>query len=398
MKARWQTKRLGDVCEIVKGRKPALKSEQSTHDLPYLVAKVMRGSKNAEYASIKDRNSVSVSAEETIIICDGSNSGEVFTGFTGILSSTMGKISKKAEVNDDYLRAFLASTFEIFNGAKTGAAIPHLDKDAMYALEFPLPPLLEQQRIVGILHGTFAGLATAKDNAKRNLHNARDLLESYVEYTFSQRGHGWVDKPLGALCDFLNGFAFKSGDTIANSGTQLVRMGNLYGSKLDLERNPVFYPDSFAVDHQRYILNEGDIIMSLTGTTGKKDYGFAVRVPQSDRILLMNQRIAKFDSVRDDIVNRDYLLLYLRSKPFLDLLYPTANGTRQANLSTVIMKTLPIPVCSISEQATIASSLKTLSTETQRLEAIYRQKLATLDDLKKSILYQAFTGQLTTAS
>src|SRR5258707_11963274 len=113
MKNGWQTKRLGEVCEIIKGRKPVLKATASNGDLPYLVAKVMRGSAEPEYASIKDRNSIFVEESETIIICDGSNSGEVFTGFRGVLSSTMGKISKKAEIDDNYLRAFLASTFDV---------------------------------------------------------------------------------------------------------------------------------------------------------------------------------------------------------------------------------------------------------------------------------------------
>ncbi len=171
-------------------------------------------------------------------------------------------------------------------------------------------------------------------------------------------------------------------------------MGNLYGNVLDLERSSVFYPDQFAKEYQRYILNEGDIIMSLTGTTGKEDYGYAVKVPESDRVLLMNQRIAKFDSIQENTVNRDYLLHYLRSRVFLDRLYPTANGTRQANLSTVAMKMLPIPICSIKEQNRIALSLESLSEESQHLEVIYRQKLIALDALKKSLLDQAFRGML----
>ena len=203
-----------------------------------------------------------------------------------------------------------------------------------------------------------------------------------------------MEKPLGDVCDLLNGFAFKSGDAVPESDTQLVRMGNLYGNKLDLDRSPVFYLDRFAVDYQRYILSEGDIIMSLTGTTGKEDYGYAVRIPGCEHALLMNQRIAKFDSIREDLLNRDYLLHYLRSRAFLDILYPTANGTRQANLSSVTIKTLPIPLCSIQKQKMIASSLESLFEETQRLESLYQRKLAALDELKKSLLHQAFSGKL----
>ena len=114
-----------------------------------------------------------------------------------------------------------------------------------YRIVFPVS-LAEQQRIVGLLDEAFEGLASAKANAEKNLQNARALFESHLQSVFSQRGPGWLEKPLGDLCDFLNGFAFKSGDAVAESQTQLVRMGNLYGNQLDLDRNPVFYPDSFA--------------------------------------------------------------------------------------------------------------------------------------------------------
>jgi type I restriction enzyme, S subunit len=171
-------------------------------------------------------------------------------------------------------------------------------------------------------------------------------------------------------------------------------MGNLYGNRLNLDRNPVFYPDTFAGDYRRYLLEDGDLIMSLTGTTGKEDYGYAVSIPECDHALLMNQRIAKFDSIMEDLVNRDYLLRYLRSRVFLDVLYPTANGTRQANLSSETIKTLPIRLCSIREQKTIALALECLFDLTQRLASLYQRKLAALDELKKSLLHQAFSGQL----
>ncbi len=258
----------------------------------------------------------------------------------------------------------------------------------------PTPSIEEQHRIVTLLDEAFADIATAKANAEKNLQNARVLFESYRNSVFESRGSDWVEVRLGELCDFLNGFAFKSGDAVDDSGTQLVRMGNLYGGKLDLERNAVYYPDTFASEYQRFLLHEGDIIMSLTGTTGKEDFGFAVQVPETDRSLLMNQRIVKFESIREDKICREYLLHYLCSRVFLNLLYPTANGTRQANLSSVTMKMLPVPTPSVSLQQQIARSLDSLEVETQHIETIYRQKLTALDDLKMTLLHQAFSGQL----
>ena len=77
-------------------------------------------------------------------------------------------------------------------------------------------------------------------------------------------------------------------------------------------------------------------------------------------------------------------------------MYPTANGTRQANLSTVTMKTLPVWLCSIPEQKTIVASLDAMQIDTQRLESLYQRKIAALDELKQSLLQQAFSGQLDT--
>ena len=93
-------------------------------------------------------------------------------------------------------------------------------------------------------------------------------------------------------------------------------------------------------------------------------------------------------------MDRDYLLHYLRSRTFLDGLYATANGTCQANLSSVTIITLSIPLCSITEQKVVSSKLESLSTETQRLESIYQQKIAVLDELKQSQLQRAFAGEL----
>lgn len=297
-------------------------------------------------------------------------------------------------INVKYLYYYLHHRCDYLPSVAVGATVKSLRM--RHFEEFPVAITApdDQQRIVAILDEAFDGIATAKANAEKNLQNARALFESHLQSVFTARGDGWVEKRIGDACDLLNGFAFKSGDVVAESNTQLVRMGNLYGNQLDLERSAVFYPDNFAKDYARYLLNEGDLIMSLTGTTGKEDYGYTVRIPDCGHKLLMNQRIAKFSSIKTDVVISDYLLHYLRSRAFLDVLYPTANGTRQANLSSITIKTLPLPLCPILEQKKISSELDELIVETQRLESIYQQKLTALDDLKKSLLHQAFSGQL----
>ena len=195
---------------------------------------------------------------------------------------------------------------------------------------------------------------------------------------FSQRGEGWVDMPLGNVCSFLNGFAFKSKDTVDDSNTQLIRMGNLYQNVLDLERKPSFYPGSFSEKYVKYKLSEGDLIISLTGTVGKEDYGFTVEIPKVDRVLLLNQRIAKFININAQLIEKDFLFRTVRSKFFLEKLYSTANGTRQANLSTQTMRDILIKVPSLEVQRKVCLSLDLLELETQKLEKIYSDKLIRL--------------------
>ena len=84
------------------------------------------------------------------------------------------------------------------------------------------------------------------------------------------------------------------------------------------------------------------------------------------------------------------------SRTFLEKLYKTANGTRQANLSTETMKGLSITIPNIKQQQVIVQNLDALSAETKKLEAIYQQKINDLEELKKSVLQKAFSGELKT--
>lgn len=138
----WKWVKLGEVCEIIKGRKPELYDEPK-HDkmLPYLTAEVIRFGKKPQWCFELDANSVKVNEDEIIIITDGSNSGEVFSGYKGVLASTMGKLLlDEKRVLKDYLYFFIKMNFESLNQPKRGSAIPHLEKQIFYNLSVPLPP------------------------------------------------------------------------------------------------------------------------------------------------------------------------------------------------------------------------------------------------------------------
>ena len=332
--------------------------------------------------------------EYLAIIKDGAGIGRVskYPSKSSILA-TMQYLVPNEAFDIDFIRYFLMGVD--FQEYRTGSTIPHIYFKDYKSLMLPDISIPEQQSIVAILDQAFADIEKARANAEKNLKNARELFDSYLQQVFSQRGEGWVEKSLGEICDFLNGFAFKSSDALDESDVQLIRMGNLYKNILDLDRKPSFYPSEFADEYKKYLLTEGDLIISLTGTTGKRDYGFTVEVPLCDRKLLLNQRIAKITGVDTSQIEKKFLFRILKSPLFLDELYESANGTRQANLSTSALKNIAISFPSVGRQIELVALFDSIEHQYHDLEIVYKTKLSSLDELKKSLLQKAFSGELT---
>ena len=173
---KWERKKLGEVCEIIKGKKPILYDiPPDKKSLPYLTAEFIRTSKQPQWCLESDKNSVIVNEDEIIIIADGSNSGEIFTGYRGILASTMGKLAiDENKIIKDYIYFFIKMNFNNLNGPKRGSAIPHLEKEIFYNLLIPIPSLETQQRIVNYLKEKFAYM----ENLKSKINDLKSTIDA----------------------------------------------------------------------------------------------------------------------------------------------------------------------------------------------------------------------------
>ena len=135
----WGKVKLGEICFLLNGKKETNKS------YPYLEVKYLRG--NIE-PKIKTSGKV-VTANTNIILMDGENSGEVFkTSETGYLGSTLKILYIPEILSEKFYLYFLLLNKNYLRDNKKGAAIPHLDKEVFFNLNFPIPPLAEQKRIV----------------------------------------------------------------------------------------------------------------------------------------------------------------------------------------------------------------------------------------------------------
>lgn len=385
MRDEWQTVKLVDACEVYQPKTISKKEMLPDGEFVVFGANGIIG----RYDKFNHEE------PQVLVTCRGATCGSINVSepYAWITGNAMVIRPKADDFSKRYLEYYLRGAVD-FTTVITGAAQPQITRQSLALVDFSFPLLSEQERIVAILDKAFEGIDQAIAHTEQNLASARELFESYLNKIFTQRGDGWVEKKLGDVCDFLNGFAFKSADTVTESDVQLIRMGNLYQNVLDLDRKPAFYPSRFKDDHSRYLLSEGDFIISLTGTVDKEDYGYTVEIPDCSHSLLLNQRIAKFTNFSDDIYKR-FLLYFLRSRVFLDELYASARGVRQANLSTVTMKELSVFFPDVDSQRKLVGKFDYLRAQTYQLIALYSQKCKSLKELKQSLLQQAFAGELT---
>lgn len=252
-------------------------------------------------------------------------------------------------------------------------------------LKIKYPNHAEQHRIVALLDEAFAGIATAKANAEKNLQNARALFESHLQSVFTERGEGWVATKLAEVCGFQNGFAFKS-SSFKQTGIPIIRISNIQDGRIDTDNRLVFFdPNDYRENLDRYRIIKNDLLIAMSGaTTGKLGFN------TESTVFYLNQRVGKFEP--GEKLNKRFLYYFLSTKIEENL--RISAGAAQPNLSTEQIKNFLLPLPPIDEQAHIVESLEELSEETQRLESLYQQKISALDELKQSLLHQAFSGNL----
>lgn len=367
--------KLGDVCLVRRGTTITRKQTKKGN-----VPVIAGGRKATYFHNEHNRESGTITVSGS-----GASAGLVSYWSTPIFASDCSTVELKDNKHNIKLVYYYMQSMQefIYKDMRSGAAQPHVYAKDIANLNFPIISLKEQQRIVAKLDAVFAEIDKINFINMRINKNLNEISNRFTNLKFETIVE---KKMIGSLCDFLNGYAFRSKDTVDVSNVQLLRMGNLYNNKLDLERRSVFYPENFANDYDKYIINPGDIVMTLTGTVGKRDYGYAIEIPEIKLKLLLNQRILKLHNFKSNIINKKYLLFYLNSKSFLDVLFKTANGTRQANLSSDTIKKLKIPIPSMDNQIKILKKLKLLNENKKILLKNLKTKSKLLNSLKFSLI------------
>lgn len=176
----WNNSRVKKVVEIIKGKKPHLFIETTPSRQCYLSARVIRGTEEPQYVELTDPQAVKATKNDILIIMDGSNSGEVFTGVEGIVSSTMGCLKYKTGITKTMLMYLLDLLFESFNSETVGAAIPHLNKNTFYDASLALPSIDEQQVITNYLDERTSVIDESIKTITEQIAALKDLRQSLI--------------------------------------------------------------------------------------------------------------------------------------------------------------------------------------------------------------------------
>jgi len=274
-----------------------------------------------------------------------------------------------------------------------GTAQKNLDVPVFREMSLIVPEALpEQQRIVALLDEAFAGLATAKANAERNLQNARALFESHLEAVFSQRGEGWLEKALSELCDIKHGYAFEGEFFSAEGDYVLLTPGNFYeaGGYRDRGEKQKYFTGDIPRD---YVLREGDLLVAMTEQAAGL-LGSSLLVPESDKFL-HNQRLGLVTAKANVAWSNEFFFHVFNAQHVRREIHASASGVKVRHTSPTkigdVIVSFPL---SLQEQKSLVAEFASVSAETQHLTRLYERKLDALEELKKSLLHQAFNGEL----
>ena len=382
-----QDSTIGDCCEVIAGQSPEGKYYNSDgKGMPFYQGKKDFGEKFLEEPSIWTTETPKVARKSDILMSVRAPVGPVnFATQDVCIGRGLAAIRSRGPLEVDFLfYQFLHLQPKI--AGKEGAVFASINKSEIAALPIVVGPLSEQRRIVAILDEAFEGIATAKANAEKNLQNARQVVNWQLEKVFTDAGPGWIKKRLQDVCERITDGTHQT-PTYYNQGVVFLSSRNVTSGKIDWDNIKYIDTKQHLEMHRRVAPRVDDILLAKNGTTG---------------IAAMVDRDVVFDIYVSLALIRPlacvlpaFLLHFINSPVAKHQFNKRLKGVGVPNLHLQeireVLVTFPE---SQQEQEKVVKRLDALQGEVGNLTNVYKRKLSALDELKKSLLHQAFTGQL----
>lgn len=393
----WPLKKLSEVAEIISGGTPKTDISEYWGDDIFWITPADMGKIKGIYASDTRRkisnlglskSSAKLIPEGSVILSTRAPIGHLAINIVPMATNQgcRGLVSK-GRIDTKYLFYFLLSNIDFLNELGTGTTFKELSKTALGKVKVPTPLINEQERIVAILDEAFADIEQVRAKTEQNLKNARELFESYLQQVFSQRGEGWVESELFDHVKFIDYRGKTPKKT--EDGLRLITAKNVRMGFLKHEPAEFVAPESYGEWMTRGIPQKGDILFTTEAPLAN------VAQLDTDEKVVFAQRIITMQPDRS-VINSDFLKYLLLSPPIQKKIHDKGTGATATGIKASLLKKIPIeyPSC-INEQIKHVEIFDGLKESVNQLELIYQNKLQALDELKKSILQKAFSGELT---
>lgn len=374
----WEVKKLGEVCDLINGGTPKTNiKEYWDGDIRWITpADLGKLSDIAVYETPRkitelglQKSSAKLFPKDSVILSTRAPIGHLAInklpmstnqGCRGIVPSN--------KINVLFLYYFLKNNIELLNSLGTGATFKELSTKALSNVGIPLPPIVDQQRIVSILDQVFSAIEKAKENTKKNLKNSKELFNNYLQGLFENGD--WEKRRLSEIC-YLS-----AGGDVPKDDFSKVKTKNQYVPIFaNGEKNNGLYGYTSIAK-----IMKPSITVSARGTIG-----YSVKRLQPFFPVV---RLIVVTPINLNILDLNYLDYAIKTISFKH------TGSSIPQLTIPMIKDYEIFLPTLAKQQIIVNQLDTLQNENTKLETMYQQKLNNLEELKKSILQKAFSGEL----
>ena len=242
-------------------------------------------------------------------------------------------------------------------------------------IKIDVPSLSEQEQIVEILDK----LQKIIEMRSNELSTLDELIKARFVEMFGDPDTNpkrWNECALSEKLNVVGGYAFKSDGFSEGSGIPVLRIGNI-NAGFFRPVNLVYWQEDESLD--RYVMHPGDLVMSLTGTVGKDDYGNVCILGDDYDMYYLNQRNAKLDIIEG--IDKFYLSQLLKFKRIKKKLTGISRGVRQANISNKDILNLVVPVPPMELQSQFADFVKQVDKSKVAVQAALEETQLLFDSL-----------------
>ena len=276
------------------------------------------------------------------------------------------------DLDAKYLYYFLLNSVDLLNSLWTGTTFKELSSTKLKEIQIPLPPLSTQASIVERLDSAMVEIDEARRQTESALASAREVWESTLENSVLS----WEEKTLWEVCDLFQGLAINAKTKhllVENSKLPLLRIKDLRNNTVEQYVSEIWYP-------KNALITENDILYTRTGQIW-------LVFTWKHGVLHNNA----FKVSPKAWLNKDFLFWFLQAPIFKNKIIYLATRAAQPDITHTLFKKQTIFLPSLPEQSRIVAHLDAVRAETESLEKLYTEKLASLDELRRSVLAEAFS-------